>query len=189
MFSQRGGGASKAGEEGGGEQPLAGGEVAEDRAAADAGQVGDLVDGGGQAPGGQGPLRRLHDACPRPVALLVEERRLETPFGEPSDAFLIGKIEEHFVVFLSRHGRGHRIPPSEINFRANIDALKRSGAVEQRAVDAKDAIVGSQASLCGYAGINHSLNRDAGRVRLRRTQGNAEESLTAQLAGWTISIA
>ena len=52
---------------------------------------------------------------------------VQSPFGEPSDAFLVGKFENHRVAFLPRHGRGHRIPPSQVNYRANIDALKRIG--------------------------------------------------------------
>src|ERR1041385_2852166 len=61
---------------------------------------------------------------------LVEQewRRIESPFGEPSDALLFGRLGGHRLVFLPRHGRGHRIPPHEIPFRANIDALKRAGA-------------------------------------------------------------
>jgi 5'-methylthioadenosine phosphorylase len=57
----------------------------------------------------------------------VSERRLRTPFGEPSDAFVIGTLEGKRVAFLARHGRGHRILPSEINFRANIYAMKLLG--------------------------------------------------------------
>ena len=53
--------------------------------------------------------------------------KVESPFGAPSDELLIGEIEGTKLVFLPRHGRGHRIPPSEINYRANIDALKRVG--------------------------------------------------------------
>jgi 5'-methylthioadenosine phosphorylase len=57
-------------------------------------------------------------------------RRVESPFGEPSDEFLFGRLAGRDVVFCPRHGRGHRIPPSEVNFRANIDALKRAGCSE-----------------------------------------------------------
>jgi 5'-methylthioadenosine phosphorylase len=60
----------------------------------------------------------------------VEWRRIASPFGEPSDELCFGTLGGTRVVFLPRHGRGHRIPPSEINFRANIDALKRGGATE-----------------------------------------------------------
>jgi 5'-methylthioadenosine phosphorylase len=60
----------------------------------------------------------------------VEWRRVGSPFGEPSDELCFGTLAGTRVVFLPRHGRGHRIPPSEINFRANIDALKRAGVTE-----------------------------------------------------------
>lgn len=57
-------------------------------------------------------------------------RRIESPFGRPSDELLFGRFGDHPVVFLPRHGRGHRIPPHEINYRANIDALKRAGVTQ-----------------------------------------------------------
>lgn len=57
----------------------------------------------------------------------VKEHRLETPFGPPSDAFFIGKLEGKRVAFLSRHGRGHRLLPSDINFRANVYGFKMLG--------------------------------------------------------------
>jgi 5'-methylthioadenosine phosphorylase len=57
----------------------------------------------------------------------VEEHFVETPFGEPSDAFILGSLEGRRVAFLARHGRGHRILPSELNFRANIFAMKKLG--------------------------------------------------------------
>src|SRR5579862_2039825 len=56
-----------------------------------------------------------------------EERKVETPWGSPSDAFVIGKLAGKEVAFLARHGRGHRISPSELNFRANIYAMKTLG--------------------------------------------------------------
>ncbi len=56
--------------------------------------------------------------------------RVESPFGETSDEFLFGELDGLQLVFLPRHGRGHKIPPSELNFRANIDALKRAGVTE-----------------------------------------------------------
>ncbi len=52
---------------------------------------------------------------------------MTTPFGEPSDAFVLGELEGRKVAFLARHGRGHRILPSELNFRANIFAMKMLG--------------------------------------------------------------
>ena len=57
----------------------------------------------------------------------VREERVATPFGDPSDAFVLGELEGRSVAFLARHGRGHRILPSEINFRANIFAMKMLG--------------------------------------------------------------
>jgi 5'-methylthioadenosine phosphorylase len=57
----------------------------------------------------------------------VHEEHVTTPFGEPSDAFVLGELEGRRVAFLARHGRGHRILPSELNFRANIYALKKLG--------------------------------------------------------------
>jgi 5'-methylthioadenosine phosphorylase len=57
-------------------------------------------------------------------------RRIESPFGDPSDAVLEGTLGGLRLAFLPRHGRGHRVPPSELNFRANIDALKRAGCTE-----------------------------------------------------------
>ena len=60
----------------------------------------------------------------------TEWRRVESPFGDASDALLFGELEGQRIVFLPRHGRGHRLPPSALNFRANIDALKRSGVTE-----------------------------------------------------------
>lgn len=57
----------------------------------------------------------------------VHELALQTPFGNPSDAFVLGMLEGRKVAFLARHGRGHRLLPSELNFRANIYALKRLG--------------------------------------------------------------
>ncbi len=57
----------------------------------------------------------------------VREHRLETPFGPPSDAFVVGILKGKRVAFLSRHGRGHRWLPSDINFRANIYGFKMLG--------------------------------------------------------------
>ncbi len=57
----------------------------------------------------------------------VEEVHVETPFGSPSDSFIIGTLENERVAFLPRHGRGHRLTPTEVPFRANIYALKLLG--------------------------------------------------------------
>lgn len=57
----------------------------------------------------------------------TREVRVKTPFGEPSDAFVLGNLEGKRVAFLARHARGHRLSPSEINYRANICAMKMLG--------------------------------------------------------------
>jgi 5'-methylthioadenosine phosphorylase len=60
----------------------------------------------------------------------VRETRIDSPWGEPSAALRIGEIAGLPVVFLSRHDRGHRLSPSDINYRANIDVLKRAGVTD-----------------------------------------------------------
>ncbi len=62
--------------------------------------------------------------------------KVSSPFGEPSDELLMGELNGQKMVFLPRHGRGHRIPPSELNYRANIDAMKRVGVTEIISVSA-----------------------------------------------------
>src|SRR5437879_7414005 len=56
--------------------------------------------------------------------------KVDSPFGEPSDELLFGSLDGHRLVFLPRHGRGHRLSPSDINYRANIDVLKRAGVTD-----------------------------------------------------------
>jgi 5'-methylthioadenosine phosphorylase len=58
----------------------------------------------------------------------VRWRRVRTPFGDPSDEFCTGLLDDRRVIFLPRHGRGHRLTPTELNFRANIWGLKSLGA-------------------------------------------------------------
>jgi len=60
----------------------------------------------------------------------VREERVASPWGEPSGPLLVGQIGQLPVVFLSRHDKGHRLSPSDINYRANIDALKRAGVTD-----------------------------------------------------------
>jgi 5'-methylthioadenosine phosphorylase len=66
----------------------------------------------------------------------IREERIESPWGEPSDALRIGRIGQTTVVFLARHGRGHRLSPSGINYRANIDVMKRAGVTDLVSVSA-----------------------------------------------------
>src|SRR5919202_1670012 len=56
-----------------------------------------------------------------------EERLVDTPWGSPSDPYVVGRLAGKEVAFLARHGRGHRIMPSELNFRANIFGFKKLG--------------------------------------------------------------
>lgn len=79
-----------------------------------------------------------------PSLTVREEVRLSTPFGEPSDAFVLGEVGDVPVAFLSRHGRGHRTPPSEVNFQANVWGFKRLGC---------DALL--SASACGSMREEH----------------------------------
>lgn len=62
--------------------------------------------------------------------------KVASPFGEPSDELLFGELNGEKMVFLPRHGRGHTISPSEINYKANIDALKRAGVTDLVSVSA-----------------------------------------------------
>ena len=66
----------------------------------------------------------------------VHEEKVETPFGSPSELFLLGKLEGRDVAFLARHGKGHRILPSELNFKANIYAMKKLGVTSILSVSA-----------------------------------------------------
>ena len=66
----------------------------------------------------------------------VREERIATPWGEPSDAIRIGRVGSTRIAFLPRHGRGHRLSPSDINYRANIDAMKRIGVTDLVSVSA-----------------------------------------------------
>jgi 5'-methylthioadenosine phosphorylase len=64
------------------------------------------------------------------------QEKIDTPWGEPSDVLRFGRIGATDCVFLARHGQGHRLTPSTINYRANIDALKRAGVTDLIAVSA-----------------------------------------------------
>lgn len=66
----------------------------------------------------------------------VEELRVQTPFGEPSDAIVKGTLGDTTLLFLPRHGRGHRIAPHKINYRANVFAMKVAGAEQLLSVSA-----------------------------------------------------
>jgi len=63
-------------------------------------------------------------------------KKIYSPFGEPSDEFLFGELDGQTIIFLPRHGRGHILSPSSINYRANIDAFKRIGVTDLISVSA-----------------------------------------------------
>ena len=71
-----------------------------------------------------------------PGAENIRRERVSTPWGEPSDELVFGEIGGNQAVFLPRHGRGHRLSPSTINYRANIDAMKRVGVTDIISVSA-----------------------------------------------------
>src|ERR1700689_5841711 len=66
----------------------------------------------------------------------LREEQIATPWGDPSDSLRFGRVGQTQAVFLARHGRGHRFSPSTINYRANIDALKRAGVTDIIALSA-----------------------------------------------------
>ena len=94
----------------------------------------------------------------------LREEQIATPWGDPSDLLRFGRVGQTQAVFLARHGRGHRFSPSTINYRANIDALKRVGVTDVIAV-----------SACGsfhrdlYPGMFVMIDQFEDRTYLRRS--------------------
>ena len=105
-----------------------------------------------------------------------EWRKVETPWGEPSDQLLFGRLDGVRCVFLPRHGRGHPTPPSELNYRANIDALKRSG------VHRRDLALGGRLAAGGPAARAFRHRRPVHRPHLR-----PGEELLRHAAAWRMS--
>ncbi|RKE49889.1 MULTISPECIES: S-methyl-5'-thioadenosine phosphorylase [unclassified Sphingomonas] len=87
---------------------------------------------------------------------------METPCGEPSDAIYTGRVGHVGVAFLPRHGRGHRISPSELNARANIDALKRLGVTDVLAVSSVGSLV-EQRPPGSFTVVDQFIDRTKGR--------------------------
>ncbi|HEY0013069.1 MAG TPA: S-methyl-5'-thioadenosine phosphorylase [Allosphingosinicella sp.] len=88
---------------------------------------------------------------------------VDTPWGQPSDELLIGRIEGVKFVFLPRHGRGHRVPPSDLNYRANIDALKRAGCTDLVAVSAVGSL-NEEMAPGRFAVAGQFVDRTSGRT-------------------------
>lgn len=78
---------------------------------------------------------------------IIEKRKVSTPFGEPSDEFIIGKFEGKDVVFLTRHHRSHSLLPTEINFRANIYAFKVLGVERVISVSAVGSLTADKSPM------------------------------------------
>jgi 5'-methylthioadenosine phosphorylase len=92
-----------------------------------------------------------------------EEAFIETPFGEPSDNFVLGKLCGRHVAFLARHGRGHKISPSELNFRANIYGMKRLGVERIISLSAVGSLKGEHRPL-DFVIPDQFFDRTRGRV-------------------------
>jgi len=88
---------------------------------------------------------------------------VDTPWGAPSDALLTGRIAGVKFVFLPRHGRGHRIPPSELNALANIDAMKRAGCTDIVSVSSVGSLAEELAPGC-FVMVDQFIDRTKGRV-------------------------
>ena len=90
-------------------------------------------------------------------------QKVDSPFGEPSDELLMGEFAGVPVVFLPRHGRGHRIPPSFINYRANIDALKRAGVTDLLSFSAVGSLK-EEIAPGAFVLVDQFLDRTCGRA-------------------------
>jgi 5'-methylthioadenosine phosphorylase len=129
----------------------------------------------------------------------VQRVAVETPWGAPSDDLLIGRLHGVRFVFLPRHGRGHRIAPGDVNYRANIDALKRAGCTDLVAISAigslredlppgrfvvvdqfVDRTVGRAASFFGTGLVAHVSMADPVCPRLSRLAADAAEAAGAE---------
>ena len=99
-----------------------------------------------------------------------DEVRLMTPYGEPSDAYIVGKLEGKDVAFLARHGRGHRISPSELNFRANIYGMKMLGVERILSLSAVGSLKEEHAPL-DFVIPDQFFDRTRGRVSTFFTDG------------------
>jgi len=93
----------------------------------------------------------------------AEWRRVETPWGAPSDEILFGRVGDVAIRFLPRHGRGHVISPSEINARANIDALKRSGCTDILAISSIGSLR-EELEPGRFVVVDQFIDRTQGRV-------------------------
>jgi 5'-methylthioadenosine phosphorylase len=116
-----------------------------------------------------------------------EEVKLDTPFGAPSDAYIVGELEGKRVAFLARHGRGHRISPSELNFRANIYGMKMLGVERILSLSAVGSLKEEHRPL-DFVIPDQFFDRTRGRVSTFFTDGivahiSFADPICPQLAG------
>jgi 5'-methylthioadenosine phosphorylase len=100
----------------------------------------------------------------------AEWRTIDTPWGPPSDQLLFGTLGAVNLVFLPRHGRGHRISPSELNARANIDALKRAGCTDILAISSIGSLQ-EELPPGHFAIVDQFIDRTKGRASSFFTSG------------------
>jgi 5'-methylthioadenosine phosphorylase len=143
----------------------------------------------------------------------IEERSIATPFGDPSDAVIIGTLRGKRVAFLPRHGRGHRFNPSEVNYRANIYALKSLGITHVLSVSAcgslreqmkpRDIVVPSQLfdntkgkraatfydnGVVGHVSVGNPFSASLTQLVISTTRAHAEAGITVHDSGTLITI-
>lgn len=116
----------------------------------------------------------------------LREEKLSTPFGDPSDAYITGDLEGAEVVFLPRHGRGHRISPSEINYRANIWGMKKLGVGGILSVSACGSLREEMKPM-DFVIVDQFVDRTRGRISTFFTGGivahvSFDEPVTPELA-------
>lgn len=94
----------------------------------------------------------------------VEILDIDTPWGEPSDVIVSGRMNGVRVLFLARHGKGHRIPPGDINYRANIDALKRAGATDVISISSCGSLK-EELPPGTFVMVDQFIDRTTGRIK------------------------
>jgi purine nucleoside phosphorylase len=106
----------------------------------------------------------------------AQSRIIESPWGKPSGALLTGEIAGLPIVFLSRHGKGHRLSPSDINYRANIDILKRAGVTDLVSLSACGSFK-AELPPGTFVLIDQFVDRTHGRASSSRTTITGRDSV------------
>ena len=118
---------------------------------------------------------------------------VDTPWGSPSDEIRVGRIAGRKFAFLPRHGRGHRTSPGHLNYRANIDALKRAGATDVVALSAAGSLR-EELAPGAFVGVDQFIDRTRGRVSSFFGEGivahvSMAEPVCGRLTGMTVAAA